>query len=89
MAIRLDIEQPVSVTFDIGDSPTTEFGAGEYIPVYDRDRPFYDGPYEIVPTSTPQVLGTSGLAMHRDVTIGAVPSNYGLITYDGSTLTVS
>ena len=51
--------------------------------------PTYRGAYEVVPSSTAQTLATDGLMMDGDVTIGAVPSNYGLITYNGSTITVS
>lgn len=49
----------------------------------------YDGAYEVTPTREVQVLPTSGNKLTRDITIGAIPQNYGLITWDGSTLTVS
>lgn len=49
----------------------------------------YDGSYEIMPTSEPQVLGTSGLVMKEDVVVNPIPSNYGLITWDGANLMVS
>ena len=51
--------------------------------------PTYRGAYEVVPSSTAQTLATDGLMMDGDVTVGAIPSNYGLITYDGSTIMVS
>lgn len=51
--------------------------------------PSYRGSYEVTPAAQPQVLPTGGLMMERDLTVGAIPSNYGLITYDGSTITVS
>lgn len=49
----------------------------------------YEGAYEVVPSESVQVLSTEGLMMRGDVTIGAIPSNYGLITYDGVSITVS
>lgn len=49
----------------------------------------YQGPYEVTPGSAAQVLQTAGKLMDQDVTVGAVPSNYGLITWNGSVLTVS
>lgn len=49
----------------------------------------YPGPYEVTPTQSAQTLSTEDLLMVQDVTINPIPSNYGLITWDGSTLTVS
>ena len=49
----------------------------------------YDGPYEVTPTNEAQTLQTAGRTLAQDVTVGAIPSNYGLITYDGSIITVS
>ena len=51
--------------------------------------PTYRGSYEVVPGAAAQVLPTDGLLMDGDLTVGAIPSNYGLITYNGSTITVS
>ena len=49
----------------------------------------YEGEYEVTPTQETQTLSTAGLVMDADVTINPIPSNYGLITWDGSVLTVS
>ena len=51
--------------------------------------PHYDGPYSVTPTTSAQTLETAGKLMTEDITVGAIPSNYGLITWDGSALTVS
>lgn len=51
--------------------------------------PRYDGPYSVTPAHEAQALATSGKLMTEDITVGAIPSNYGLITWDGNTLTVS
>ena len=51
--------------------------------------PAYTGPYEVTPSSTEQVLNTDTFYMNGNVIINPVPSNYGLITWNGSTLTVS
>lgn len=56
-----------------------------YIPVVD----VYEGPYEATPTQFTQTLSTEGFTMAQDVIIHPIPSNYGLITYNGSILTVS
>jgi len=49
----------------------------------------YSGPYEVVPTAEAQVLSTHGKNMTHDFIIDPIPSNYGLITWNGSFLTVS
>ena len=49
----------------------------------------YEGPYTATPSASAQVLATAGKLMTEDITVGAIPSNYGLITWDGNTLTVS
>ena len=49
----------------------------------------YNGPYEVTPTSEEQILSTFGRSMAHDITIAPIPSNYGLVTWDGTTLTVS
>lgn len=49
----------------------------------------YDGQTVITPSDTEQVLHTDGLIVPSDIIIEAIPNNYGLITWNGSTLTVS
>lgn len=49
----------------------------------------YDGPVEVTPTQETQTLATQGLFVDENIVINPIPSNYGLITWDGSVLTVS
>ena len=49
----------------------------------------YQGPYEVTPGREAQVLPTEARTLARDVVVGPIPQNYGLITYNGSTITVS
>lgn len=49
----------------------------------------YDGEYDITPSSTEQVFQTEGKRVLHDFVIEPIPQNYGLITYNGSTITVS
>ena len=49
----------------------------------------YDGEYEVTPTSYAQVLETEGKVMTQNVTVNPIPSNYGLITWNGIYITVS
>lgn len=50
---------------------------------------YYEGDYEITPTSTTVVLETNSLIMNGNITVNPIPTNYGLITWNGATLTVS
>lgn len=49
----------------------------------------YTGEYEVTPSDEAQTLQTNGLRMIDNVTINPIPSNYGLITWDGSIITIS
>lgn len=51
--------------------------------------PPYEGDYVVTPTQSTQTLSTAGMKMTDNVTINPIPSNYGLITWDGTTITVS
>ena len=54
-----------------------------------RFYPAYDGPTSVTPSPSAQVLPTEGRAVLADIIVNPIPSNYGLITWNGSTLTVS
>ena len=53
------------------------------------ERPVYGGATEVTPSAETQVLQTNNFRMTDNITINPIPSNYGLITWDGSTITVS
>lgn len=50
---------------------------------------YYEGSYEATPTRETQVFPTLGLGMTHDFIVHPIPQNYGLITWDGSAMTVS
>lgn len=58
--------------------------AREYV-----DRLPYEGEYVITPSGQEQILQTKNLRMTDNVVVNPIPQNYGLITWDGSTITVS
>ena len=65
-------------------------GQGDVVYVVEEaTRPHYAGPYTVTPSASEQHLATAGLVMDYDVTVAPIPNNYGLITWNGSTLTVS
>lgn len=49
----------------------------------------YTGTYEVTPTQQTQTLPTVNKVLTDNVVIKPIPSNYGLITYNGSIITVS
>lgn len=61
--------------------------AGEYQAI--GNIPSFDGPYEVIPTVVEQTFETAGRKMTENFVVSPIPQNYGLITWDGSTLTVS
>ena len=85
---------PISLTVSGGEAHLSlhEAGgaslslAGEYV---GSMPPPYEGAYSVTPSASAQTLATEGRVMEHDVEIGAIPSNYGLITWNGSVLLVS
>ena len=51
--------------------------------------PIYDGAYEVTPTQEEQILYTQNKVTINNITVHPIPSNYGLITWNGSFLKVS
>lgn len=51
--------------------------------------PGYTGATEVTPSDVVQVLATREKSVLTDIIINPIPNNYGLITWNGSTLTVS
>lgn len=51
--------------------------------------PSYQGSYEFTPSAETQIVNVSGMVMTDDITINPIPTNYGLVEWNGSVLTVS
>ena len=77
VAVSLGIQEPRSVAL------------GMTVGVYAQIGEHYHGSYEVTPSSEAQVLDTDTLILDGNITINPIPSNYGLITWDGSIITVS
>ena len=58
-----------------------EFGAG-----IEKE---YHGAYEVTPSTSTQTLQTTNRVLTDNIVINPIPNNYGLITYNGSFITVS
>lgn len=74
-----------TATFSGGENLKADFGTVIEIPVTD----YYEGDYSIAPTTQEQIVPIMGLTARQNITVGAIPSNYGLVTWNGAVLTVS
>lgn len=88
LCARVRVDDAASAALRVGDPPAVTFGSSEYVP-YVPQMDEYDGPYEVTPSATAQTLATRGLLSTADIVVNPIPSNWGRITWDGSTLTVS
>ena len=88
LCARVRVDDAASAALRVGDPPAVTFGTGEYVP-YVPAIDEYDGPYEVTPTTTAQTLATRGLLSTADIVVNPIPSNYGLIQWNGAVLTVS
>lgn len=84
--IRLRVGQDEAVSFRVSQDEAVTFRVGaEMI----GNIPKYDGPYEITPSGSEQILPVNGLKMTQNLKVKPVPNNYGLIGWNGSVLTVT
>lgn len=89
MAARLNAEASinggVSASATVGvktiSASATVYRAQSLIP--------YTGEYEFTPSAETQTIPIYGKVASADIVINPIPSNYGLITWNGSVLTVS
>ena len=49
----------------------------------------YDGPYEATPSLDTQTFSMQSKLMTADFTVAPIPTNYGLVTYNGTTIHIS
>ena len=70
-------------------SPSSKASMGVAAPIVVGLLPEYDGSYEVTPSEEVQVLNTKDKQTRENIVINPIPQNYGLITYNGSTITVS
>ena len=83
----LHVDETVSASLHAEESATIALGVGGSM--YAVGPPYYEGSYDIVPSSEVQTIRIDGMRAAHDLIIESIPSNYGLITWDGSIITVS
>ena len=79
---------PQTVSIE-ANSPAMGIGIGNPVARDYVDRDPYTGEYTITPSDEEQVLVTKNLRMTDNITVKAVPSNYGKIDWNGQYLVVS
>ena len=80
----------LSNTGSVSGSLSSEHGVSGTITVGgSSDLPEYEGAYTITPGTEAQILDTAYKITTDQIVIEAIPNNYGLITWNGSYLTVS
>ena len=57
--------------------------------IYSVETPPYEGEYVVTPSEETQTLPTARKRLEQNVVVAPIPYYYGLITYNGSTITVS
>ena len=77
--------QTLNASFSTSNNLSASIDATVFVPIQQD----YTGAYDITPSAQAQTLSTEDLHMLHNVTIAPIPSNYGLITYNGSIITVS
>lgn len=87
--IVLDVSENAPVELSLADASGAEWGADEYVKVRYSELPDYAGPTEWTPAPYAQIIPTDGCALRSDIIVNPIPSNYGLVTWNGSVLTVS
>lgn len=79
-------ESEVSIPMEVSnDSQSVEMDMGAEIVM----SPKYRGLYEFTPTNEQQIVKIEGKMAEENIVINPIPNNYGLITWNGSTLMVS
>lgn len=84
--LNLTIEESNQISLSVGSEDALDFSVGEVIHVGGEK---YRGAYEWTPSQESQTIQIDGLQAEGNITINPIPSNYGLITWNGATLTVS
>lgn len=87
MAIRLTVNTNENVAFGIQEAAQVNLNA-EASTYIDRST-VYTGAYEWTPSNETQTIEIAGAKAVDNITIKPIPNNYGLVTWDGSTITVS
>lgn len=82
-SVRLKVDEGAATALSVGDAPATTWSSAEYIPYRVTELPDWEGPYEVTPSDSEQVLEVDGHAMRGNLVVKPIPSNWGRITWGG------
>lgn len=85
--LTLRVSDPDPIVLGLGEEQEAVLTAEPAVYVSIAD--YYEGPYAVTPDRTTQTLPIDNKTALHDIVVNPIPSCYGLITWDGSTLTVS
>ena len=84
---------PMKVSVSSVTIPMSVTSAGQTIPMSISaayiGAPAFNGEYEYTPSQQTQTIQIEGYRATENIVINPIPNNYGLITWNGSTITVS
>lgn len=86
ISIDLSADDSDQVALAVEDGEELSLSVGETATIVSNP---YTGSYQWTPSTSTQTIEINGLTATADITINPIPSNYGLITWNGSQLTVS
>lgn len=87
-SLTFSIRAPGALTLGVEAPDTLALGIDGFA-VVAQTLPEYTGAVEVTPSPETQVLETEGKSVYSNITVNPIPSNYGLVTWNGSVLTVS
>lgn len=88
--IPMTISATETIPFSMTQSEeSAEISMTSVVRIQSGSADYYQGSYHITPATTTQILYTNNKIATDNITIDPIPSNYGLITYNGSTILVS
>ena len=87
MVVPISVSSSQSeISLGVSEPTTVEMTVSGLVYV---DYPQYEGETTVTPTQETQVLQTIGTLVTDNITINPIPNNYGLISWNGSVVTVS
>lgn len=81
LSVEVSLPPPLAVSVETPPPLSIDITRADAVPAFAGD-------YTVTPGDDVQVVRCAGLRMSTDIIVTAVPSSYGRIAWNGSTLTV-
>ena len=83
LSLDIPLDGDMELDIPIDGEPTNMIRVSDYV------YPLYTGQIAVTPSAETQILPTINRTVTDNIVINPIPSNYGLITWNGSIITVS